>query len=129
MKIQLFAIAILLAAPARAQTPLAGVWEGTSICLVNRGVCHDEHVVYHIAAAAPADSADFTITANKLVNGREEDMGTLRCRLAGHTLTCPMPPQFRPGTWSFTRHGDALAGGLTAPDGTRIRRVDVRRRG
>ncbi|HEX8906941.1 MAG TPA: hypothetical protein VF771_18970 [Longimicrobiaceae bacterium] len=127
-------LALAAHAPGAAQAaPLAGTWEGTSVCLANRGVCHDEHVVYHVARAAPApgDSADYTIDANKVVNGREEEMGVLRCRAGrgGATLACPMPPRFRPGTWSFIRRGNVLDGGLTTPDGTRVRRVSVRRRG
>lgn len=126
--------AALLPVRGRAQetVPLTGTWEGTSVCLVNRGVCNDEHVIYHVAAADPADSVDYEITMAKLVDGHEEEDPTvLGCRVSGDglTLTCPMPPQFRPGTWSFTREGDALSGWLTAPDGTRIRRIETRAAG
>lgn len=118
---------------ARIASPaLAGTWEGTSTCLVNRGVCRDEHVVYHVAPAAAApDNAQLTITMDRVVNGREEEMAVVRCGTTedGMALTCPMPPRFRPGTWSFTVHEDALAGILTAPDGTHIRRISARRRG
>jgi hypothetical protein len=112
--------------------PLSGTWEGTSVCLVNRGLCRDEHVVYHLAPAAPAaDSARLTIAMNKVVSGREEEMAMVRCRTGDGegTLTCPMPPRFRPGTWSFALHGNVLSGLLTAPDGVHLRRISVRRRG
>ena len=117
-----------------AALPLTGTWEGTSICLglANRGVCHDEQVVYHVAPAPPAaDGARLTIAMNKVVSGREEEMAVVRCHTGNDeaTLTCPTPPGFRPGTWSFTLHGAVLSGLLTAPDGTHLRRISVRRRG
>jgi hypothetical protein len=111
---------------------LAGRWTGTSVCLINRGVCHDEQVVYHVAAApAGADGATIAITMNKVVNGSEEEMDVLRCTAdaALATVTCPMPPGRRPGVWRFTRAGDALDGWLLAPDGTRVREIHVRRGG
>jgi len=100
------------------------------VCLVNRGVCHDESVVYHVAPApAGADGATWAIAMNKVVNGSEEEMDVLRCTAdaALAALTCPMPPGRRPGTWSFTRAGRVLHGWLLAPGGTRIRVIDVRR--
>jgi hypothetical protein len=135
MRISLLPLLALAAAvaPPRAEAqdaaPLAGTFTGTSVCLVNRGVCHDEVVVYRVSAADAEDSAQYTITMHKLVDGHEEeDMAVVGCRVSGdgHTLTCPMPPQFRPATWSFSIDGDTLSGWLTAPDGTRIRRIEAR---
>jgi hypothetical protein len=57
---------------------LAGVWKGTSLCQVKNSPCHDEIVVYHIARGSTPDSC--SIQANKVVNGVEEDMGTLLCK-------------------------------------------------
>jgi hypothetical protein len=109
-----------------AQAPLAGTWTGTSVCLQGKPVCRDEQVVYHVSTAVP-DSA--VVTMNKLVGGREEEMAVLRCGVTAARVTCPMPPQFRPGTWWFDRRGEALDGGLTVPDGSLFRRVHVERRG
>ena len=121
--------------PARAQRPHAaadtslpvGTWRGTSRCLMGKPVCKDEVVVYHIAPESGADSV--TLVANKIVAGREEEMGTLHCRFARatETLVCAMPPQFRAGEWRFVRTGATLAGGLTLADGRRMRAVRVRR--
>ena len=54
---------------------LIGVWRGTSICQVKNSPCHDETVVYYISKGKGAN--DFTVQANKIVNGVEEDMGTV----------------------------------------------------
>jgi hypothetical protein len=126
-------VAMPLRGRAQETASLVGAWEGTSVCLVNRGVCNDEHVIYHVTPADTADSVDYEITMNKVVGGQEEDADptVLGCRVSGdrRTLTCPMPPQFRPATWSFTRQGDALSGWLTAPDGTHLRRIELRAAG
>jgi len=58
---------------------LAGVWKGTSLCQVKNSPCHDEIVVYHIAKGNTPDSC--IVQANKIVNGVEEDMGTLLFKL------------------------------------------------
>jgi len=59
------------------QTPNAfeGTWKGTSLCQVKNSPCHDETVVYYISKTNKTDS--FSIKANKIVNGVEEEMGIL----------------------------------------------------
>src|SRR6187397_922772 len=81
-KYQSLCLGLLFAQCATAQknmvqidTLLVGIWQGTSICQVKNSPCHDEAVVYHISKGNVADS--FIIQANKIVNGVEEDMGTL----------------------------------------------------
>lgn len=58
---------------------LVGTWKGTSLCQVKNSPCHDEIVVYHIKKGNTPDSC--SIQANKIVNGVEEDMGTLSCKV------------------------------------------------
>jgi len=103
---------------------LLGAWQGTSICLVHPSPCHDELVVYHITRAGARDS--LTIDARKIVNGVEEEMGALGCRLDAtkSTIDCRMPN----GAWEFTVRGDTLIGDLRLPDHTRFRDVRLRRR-
>ncbi len=81
MKTILFCISFLVIVfnSAKAQTNLIGIWKGTSICQVKNSPCHDEIVVYHISKGEGIDS--FNIQANKIVNGVEEDMGILQCKL------------------------------------------------
>ena len=107
---------------AAAATP-AGLWRGTSVCEVRPSPCHDEIVVYRITPTASSDSV--SLDARKIVNGREEDMGVLGCRLGARdaSLTCTI----RNGVWRFTIRGDSLVGELRLPDNTRFRSVRAAR--
>ena len=128
MKVQPVGIAVasLIACGASAQAPSrqpasatpVGVWRGTSVCLVRPSSCNDESVVYRITQTT-VDSVAFD--ALKIVNGKEEDMGVLGCRLVPRTgqLTCAIPR----GVWYFTVRGDSLVGELRLPDNTRFRDV------
>jgi len=55
-----------------------GTWKGTSLCQVKNSPCHDEIVVYFITKGNSPDSC--VMNANKIVNGKEEEMGTLYFR-------------------------------------------------
>jgi hypothetical protein len=102
-----------------------GKWKGESICTVMPSACHDEVVVYEISA--PAEKKGTLVwKADKIVNGRQENMGTLDCTYAAEsrTLTCDMPGR---GVWSLTVHGDAMTGTLKLSDGTLFRKITVRR--
>ena len=100
-----------------------GVWRGTSLCLVRPSACHDEVVVYRIAPTKTADSV--SLDAFKIVNGQEDDMGTLTCYVSaqGALLTC----SFRRGVWQFNVRADSLTGELRLPDGTKFRDVRTAR--
>ena len=54
---------------------LIGVWKGASLCQIKNSSCHDEQVVYHISKGDNAN--EFKVQANKVVQGVEEEMGTL----------------------------------------------------
>jgi hypothetical protein len=100
-----------------------GMWRGTSLCLVRPSSCNDEIVVYRITRAATQDSV--SVDARKVVNGREEEMGVLGCRLttADAQLVCVIPN----GTWRFTVRGDSLVGDLRLRDNTKFREVRTAR--
>src|SRR5437764_9480197 len=85
-----------------------GIWRGTSVCQVRPSPCNDEVVVYRITRAKASDS--ISVDARKIVNGHEEEMGILTCRLAalGASFTCAMPT----GVWRFTIRRDSLVGDL-----------------
>jgi hypothetical protein len=123
------AVASLLARGAGAQsssqqpaamTP-AGIWRGTSVCLVRPSACHDEIVVFRIAHTKAADS--LTLDARKIVRGEEQEMGVLTCRFTSPNgpLTCAMPQ----GTWQFRVRNDSLVGDLRLPDNTKFRDVQT----
>jgi hypothetical protein len=120
--------ACVLSSAVPGQTPQAisnpfGVWRGTSSCLVHPSACKDEVVVYRITRMKALDSA--SIDAKKIVNGQEQDMGMLACRVTttGAQLTCTIPH----GTWRFTIRADSLVGELRLPDGKKFRDVRTAR--
>jgi len=54
---------------------LTGTWRGHSICVDRSGGCRDEEVIYHIKEAA--GSPEVNIDADKIVDGKTMNMGTL----------------------------------------------------
>lgn len=116
------ALAAAVAHTANAQSPApanpVGTWRGTSTCLVRPSACHDEIVVYRITQVK-ADS--LSVDALKIVNGQEDDMGLLACRVVPSSgkVACSIPH----GVWYFTARGDSLTGELRLPDNTRFRAV------
>jgi hypothetical protein len=131
--LSLSALPLLIAPPcAQAQhitgtgdsTGVFGSWRGRSRCIVRPSACTDEVVVYRIARrGAVPDSV--TLDARKLVNGQEQQMGVLECRLErpAAQLDCVMPN----GVWQFTVRGDSLTGELRLPDNTKYRDVRMSR--
>jgi hypothetical protein len=88
---------------------IVGRWKGMSICQVKNSSCHDENVIYHISARKAPDS--FYIQANKIVNGVEEDMGTLAAvyDTAKHLLTAHYRED---DIWEFKINGEQMNGTL-----------------
>ena len=131
MRIQFVGVALTSAlahaaiaqSPSQASAPMtpAGIWRGTSLCLVRPSACNDEVVVYRITSMKASDSV--AIDARKIVRGDEEEMGVLGCRVVGgpasRQITCTMPQ----GVWQFTVRADSLTGELRLPDNTRFREV------
>ena len=119
-KYQSLCLALLFAQCATAQknvaqidTLLVGAWQGTSICQVKNSPCHDEVVVYHISKA---DSVDrYIIQANKIVNGVEEDMGTLHFDYNAKTNQLVSNEY---GKWTFTINGRKMSGILIVKNET-----------
>jgi hypothetical protein len=81
-------------------------------------------VVYHIKPEGDSP-AKFAIDADKIVNGREEFMGTIHC-----TYTAEKKELFgdTSGDWRFAVEGDAMTGTLHLKDGTLYRKINVSRR-
>ena len=124
MRIRHLALALLVARAATAQLIAApdaspvGAWRGTSVCVVRRSACHDEVVIYKFALKG---SDSLSLDALKIVDGREDDMGTLACELNAPRafVTCDIPN----GKWRFTVRHDSLVGQLRLRDGTWFRDV------
>ena len=80
----MIAAALLIAAAAA--DPVAGTWEGTSLCQVKPSPCHDEHVIYRFTKTG---TRQYRLEAYKVVNGQEQYMGPIDFSLdaSAHLLT------------------------------------------
>ncbi|MCU1286845.1 MAG: hypothetical protein JWO13_3195 [Acidobacteriales bacterium] len=110
---------------AKKEALLAKTWKGESICFADfKPQCHDEVVVYHVTQSSDKPST-LSIQADKIVNGQPEDMGTLDCTFdnSKSTVTCAIPR----GVFRFTVRSNKMDGGLWAPDGKQIRRINLTR--
>jgi hypothetical protein len=123
IKICIAAVLCVLTPTAVFAEGVAGQWRGTSICTIRDSPCHDEQVVYLISK--PGADGKHKIQMDKIVNGKQEPMGTLDCiydRSDG-IVTCLMDR----GVWKFTLSGNKLDGTLTLSDGRLYRNISVTR--
>jgi hypothetical protein len=129
------AVSLILCASASAQSKpsapapeILGAWEGESKCTIPDAPCHDEHVIYEIAADKnKAASAPLKMDGYKVVKGERIFMGSLHCDYDSpkKTLACT----FRGRSfddWQFTLAGATLQGTLTVDAGkTLYRKITV----
>jgi len=104
---------------------VVGIWRGQSTCVVRPSGCVDEDSVYRITAGARAST--FTLAASKIVNGKEELMGTSECTFdtKTHMLECPLS---KDNALHFELKGDVLEGTMTVAQKTTLwRRLTLRR--
>ena len=109
---------------------LVGNWSGESVCVDKEKfpACHDERVIYRVAASSKADV--LTVTMDKLVNDKPETMGALDFVYDAEkqTLSSEFTRNNRHGIWEFIVKGDTIEGTLTTlPDKSLVRRVRVRK--
>jgi hypothetical protein len=99
-----------------APSPIVGTWRGHSICLVKSSPCHDEVNVYRFSKI-PGKPASFSLTASKVVDGKEIVMGSGECTHDAVKLVveCQAVEENR------------MEGTLTLPDGTVYRRIDLKK--
>ena len=116
--------AMLLAAAA--PDPVAGTWEGTSLCQVKPSPCHDEHVIYRVTSTAVRQ---YKFDAFKLVEGKELYMGTIDLTYdpARHSLSGAIAGQRGTATAQFSLKADHLSGSMTL-NGQLYRLIEVDRR-
>ena len=110
--------------PGTASSPV-GIWRGESKCVVKPSGCHDEDSVYRISAVAQAETR-ITLSANKIVDGREVNMWTGECSYSPETRTvgCSLPNGSKV---HFQQDGDSLIGEMRMSDGTLWRKISLRR--
>ena len=124
MTLPFAALLFLLQATQSAAPSVAGTWEGSSLCTVPNSPCHDEHVVYHIKPA-PKGPARFLIDADKVIDGKEEFMGTIECTFTAEKgeLYCDTS-----GDWRFSVKEDTMTGTLNLKNGTLYRKISVKKK-
>ncbi len=110
---------------------LVGNWSGESVCVDKEKfpACNDEQVVYHVAAAS-GKSDTVTITADKIVNGKPETMGTFDFVYDARkqTLTSEFKTSRVHIIFELAVKGDTLEGTLsTLPDKAIVRHIKVKK--
>lgn len=110
---------------------LVGKWSGESIC-VNKEkfpACNDEQVIYRVVKAS-AGANVFTITMDKIVNGKPETMGVLDFIYDAEkqALSCEFRRNRGTGLFELAVNGDLMDGTLiTLPDKTLVRHIKVKK--
>ena len=99
---------------------VAGVWRGHSVCVVRNSPCHDEVNVYRVSAIA-AKPGIYFVSGNKIVDGKEEVMGTGEWKYDAKTRE--LVYEFPRGVFRLRIEGGKMEGDLKLPDGTLYRRI------
>jgi hypothetical protein len=108
--------------------PLVGLWTGDSICTPVRPACHDEKAAYHVTLGERPDS--ISMLMNKIVNGKEEEMGTMEYTVdaAKKTLRGEIKGQSVQSVWEFSWSGSEMRGTATQlPSGEVIRNITLKK--
>jgi stress response protein SCP2 len=101
-----------------------GIWKGTSLCQVKNSPCHDEIVVYHISKDSTGKS--YEVIANKIVDGKEEYMGTIPFTYDDKQRVFLSVDSVRNAKWEFRIAGGAMKGTLMYK-GDLFRIIDVKK--
>lgn len=113
MRIQSFTIILLSMICGQhlsAQASIEGIWKGESICQVKNSPCHDETVVYHISKDSLPNN--FSVVGNKVVNGKEEYMGTIKFKFDRAKSTLISIDDASNVRWEFKIEGTKMSGKL-----------------
>jgi hypothetical protein len=109
---------------AQGKPAIAGVWRGQSSCEQKESACREETVVYRLSPLQDKPGS-FSVSADKIVDGKAVNMGTLEFRYVEdqHELVC----EYAQGVWRLSVDGEKIEGTLTRPDGSLFRRVALRK--
>ena len=119
----LFLLVLLFGKTVAAQS-FEGIWKGTSLCQVKNSPCHDEIVVYHVSRDSTGKS--YEMIANKIVNGKEEYMGTILFNYDDLQKAFVSIDSVRNAKWEFKISGNTMKGSLMYK-GDLYRIVDVKK--
>ena len=89
---------------------LIGTWTGTSLCQVRSSPCHDEIAVCHISKGSKPNTFHFIM--NKMVSGKEEDVGVLDYVYDASARTLTSIDEKRKLVWKFTLMNKTMEGTL-----------------
>jgi hypothetical protein len=105
---------------AQGKPAIAGIWRGQSSCEQKESACREETVVYRFSSLGDKPGS-FSVSADKIVDGKVVNMGTLEFRYVEdqHALVC----EYAQGVWRLSVDGQKIEGTLTRPDGSLFRRV------
>jgi len=107
-------VVIFIAGPCFAQNTAAntvnliGTWKGTSICQVRPSPCNDEIAAYHITKEIKPGI--YHMVMNKVVNGKEEDMGVGDYSFSAADKTLTYIDEKRNFVVKLTVKGNAMEG-------------------
>ena len=87
-----------------------GTWKGTSICQVKNSPCHDETNVYYISKDSVGKT--YEVKANKIVNGKEDFMGTIVFTYDQKQNMYVSIDKDRDIKWEFKINGNTMKGTL-----------------
>jgi hypothetical protein len=104
--------------PQDARSTIAGVWRGHSVCEDKNSPCHDEVNVYRFSTV-PGSPDEFSVTASKVVDGKEIVMGSGEWKYDEKTkvVESGVPPI------RLALNGKKMEGALRLADGTVYRRI------
>ncbi len=104
---------------------ITGTWRGSSLCQVKDSPCHDEIAVYHASKLTPTT---YQFQMNKMVNGKEEEMGPLVFIYNDtlKSLTASNKSSRGIGAWRFKVSGNTIHGTLTV-ENTVYRIIDLKK--
>ncbi|MBV8390531.1 MAG: hypothetical protein JO080_12075 [Mucilaginibacter sp.] len=106
------------------QDNITGTRRGTSICQVKDSPCHDETAVYH---AVKAEGNTYRFQMNKMVNGKEVEMGetVFTYNKNKETLDGVTTSAKGKGLWHFIVKANTMHGTLTVENNTLYRVIDL----
>ena len=103
---------------------IEGTWKGTSLCQVKNSPCHDEIVVYYISKDSIGKA--YEVVANKIVNGKEDSMGTISLTYDDQKKAFVSADSVRNARWEFKLTGNTIKGTLIYK-GDLYRIIDVKK--
>ena len=102
------------------RTQIVGTWRGNSTCMVKDSPCHDETNVYRFAEI-PGKADRVSVTASKVVEGKEIVMGTSEWKYDQEKRVLEWEGPH--GTFRLTVQGEKMEGTLTDKDDAVYRRI------